>query len=331
MAKIHKRLLYLLFASALLFNCAGEDGEPGPAGEQGVQGEKGDKGDKGDTGDDALGYIAKVGTLEGKISGTRRDGTAFEFPFSYEHTYSSGNGFRDDQGRTAITIQRLTSGQFQDYFQLELQKVNGTLVPLEPTYSAAFRFRKELNATTLFSLEAAASFANFSGEFRPISKAANSRYAFYANGTYFYQTNFDGQEVYSVSGSNRHHYYSVSTGLHVATYSYADGTYASGELFDKYSEVKFIYDSNTGQHKFIDSATGADLHEEIPAVPADKLTITNYSHDATTGVLSFDFKLEISKYDVAGRTNSSNNDLVMEGKYNSGTKVYGTTVGRTKN
>lgn len=328
MAKMYKSLFYLLFACLVLVSCTGEDGEPGPAGEQG---EKGDQGEKGNAGEDGLDAVTKIGSLEGKIVGTRKDGTAFEYPFTYEYTYSNGGAFRDVQGKTAISIDRFTLTPFQNYASFDLEKVNGTLVPLNSTYSASFDFRKELNATTIFSLDADASFVDFAGEFRPISRAHNARYQFYYYGSNIWSTVYNGQNAYHVSGYNMAIYYRQSTGTLLGIDDYStDQDITSGPVFNKYNELKLIFDANLGEYKFINATTQATLHEVIPAVPADKLTITNYSHNATTGILSFDFKLEISKYDVAGRVNTTEHDLVIEGKYNSGTKVYENTVGRTK-
>jgi hypothetical protein len=172
MAKMYKSLFYLLFACLVLVNCTGEDGEPGPAGEQGVAGEKGDQGEKGNAGEDGIDSGVKIGSLDGKIIGTRRDGTAFEYPFTYEYTYSNGAAFRDVQGKTALSIDRFTLTPFENFASFDLEKVNGTLVPLNPTYSASFDFRKELNATTIFALDADASFIDFAG--KRITHATNS-------------------------------------------------------------------------------------------------------------------------------------------------------------
>lgn len=53
------------------------------------------------------------------------------------------------------------------------------------------------------------------------------------------------------------------------------------------------------------------------------LEITNYVHDSTTGVLSFDFSFT----DPEGSYNSTRNPVTITGKFNSGTKVYKNVLG----
>lgn len=331
MAKIHKRLFYLLFAAFVLVNCAGEDGDPGPAGEQGIQGEKGDKGDKGDAGENGKDgeAFAKVGTLEGTFKGTRRDGTPFEYPFSYDYnSYESVSAFTQQEGKTVLTIERHNGYPFRDYAYFELEVNNGVLTPFSDYYTMSFDFHKEVNATTLFSMEIEPSFQDFPGEHRAMSDEANDKYGFYL-GSYSHTT-FEGEEVI-IAGINNHAvYYNASTGAFVTLVSYNGGE-PSEEMKALYAEVKLKHDELTGEYTFYDAATDEPLSETIPAVPADQFTASNYQYDAATGVVTFDFRIVVSGHAVAGRINSTRHELVIEGKYNSGEKVYESTVGRTKN
>jgi len=118
-------------------------------------------------------------------------------------------------------------------------------------------------------------------------------------------------------------------------YSNHDGTIShitSGTLFDLYDQLLLKYNADVNKPTFFNKNTGTSLHTEIPDVPADQFTVTNYVHDASTGILSFDFVLKISKY--RPRTgyidgfNSSGNDLTITGSFSSGKKIYSNVVSR---
>jgi hypothetical protein len=53
------------------------------------------------------------------------------------------------------------------------------------------------------------------------------------------------------------------------------------------------------------------------------VTITNYVHNQTTGVVTFDFK-----YEGEGSDNSSGNQVTITGKFDSGKAIYTNIVGR---
>lgn len=237
----------LLALSIAVASCSGEDGEPGPqgetgetgeqgatgaTGEQGEKGEQGATGEKGAAGEQGAAIFEKVGYFQGIVSGKSTDGTAFSEPFKYEY----GPSMLVFDG-SYIDLFRQNKASFGDspwsdsHFQVnDLQRSGNTLV-VEPDTYLNFKFSKELNATTLFVVNA-----------RPCFR---------------------------------------------------------------------------------------DLQD----VPADQFTVTNYVHDASTGVMSFDFVLKISQYrsrigDNFG-LNSSGHDLTVTGSFSSGKKVYSNIVSRT--
>lgn len=337
MMKTLRFSIYALMMSVLLFGCAGEDGDPGPAGDQGEQGAQGDKGDKGDqgeagqNGENAASEILKVGSLTGHLVGTRRDGVAFDYPFSYEYTYSDLNGFYIEGVENFININRQTDYNDDSYFSMRLMKSGNTLVPAQETYGLGLSFRKELDASTLFYLQAQPSFEDYEGNFFPMSLTNNAAYGFQGNGRDFYLTDVDGETALQLYISGYSVYYLQSTGRLIKLRDYNGTDYTSGAIFDKYNAVKFLPDpDNDNLPTFYRVSDAANLGETIPPVPADTFTVTNYNHDPNTGILSFDFTSVISGYNIASRSNTTNHTLTITGTYNSGVKVYANTVGRQK-
>lgn len=118
-------------------------------------------------------------------------------------------------------------------------------------------------------------------------------------------------------------YYDQTTALQVT----------SGTVFNLYNKLTFKNNASLNTLTFYDKGTKNSLHTIVPATPADQFTVSNYVHDATTGNLSFDYTMKISKYrsKTGGNygSNSTGNDLVISGSFNSGGKVYKNIVSRT--
>jgi hypothetical protein len=321
-----KLLGYLVALSIAVVSCSGEDGDPGPQGATGATGEQGAAGEG----------FEKVGYFQGTVSGNRTDGTAFSETFKYEYG-SSVLGFEDN----FIDISRNNKASYTDgYFNANNLLLSGGTLGADPNFSSLFfRFSKELNATDLFLVYARPYFHDLESYVLQISADHNETYKFSpnSNGTISFNTTFyDGMNVYAVysynDGFSYTLYFSEADGTLQAIF--ANGDYiTSGTFFDLYDQLLFIYNADVGQPTFFDKATDASLHAVIPDVPADQFTVTNYTHDVSTGVMSFDFVLKISQY--RPRTgysygfNTSGNDLTITGSFSSGVKTYSNVVGRT--
>lgn len=338
-----KHFFYLLLACAIISSCTGDDGDPGPQGEQGLEGEKGDAGDTGAQGAAGNGSVTKLGFFEGTVSGKRKDGTAFSEAFKYEYSYDSMQAYYEVNGVKYLNATRYFSTMGGGlYLDMRLKEQEGVLIPQAISYSSYFKFVKEIDADNLFSLTARPFFESTEAFVRPINYELNSTtYHFSTSGPkgspYYYSTTYNSVSAYNfygyISNMNYNIYYSQATGDLIGVYnSSTAATITSGEVYDLYNKLKFKDNVTLGFPVFYDAVSGAGLHEEMPAVPADQLTITNYVRDATSGIITYDFEIKISGYisNVYYRINTTGNDLTIKGKFNSGGKVYKNTVNRER-
>jgi hypothetical protein len=316
----------------LLAACSGEDGDPGPQGDQGLKGDQGNQGIAGNNG------YQKLGSLQGTVVGTRKDGTAFSEPFKYEYTGDSVHGFTSPNGVKNINVSRYLNSFADSYMHLGLKSEDEILTPSSATYSCYFNFIKQLDSETMFKISATPYFLATEAFVRELAFEKNQLYRFSTTGSYseiyYNESNYKGLEdayQFTVYGNvNMHVYYSMVDGSLLGLYKWSDGLYyEDGELFNLYNKIEFLNNTEHDRMVFYDAVTNDDLFESVPAVPADALTITNYVHDAATGVLSFNFVLTISGYiSNNSRENSTFHDLTVTGSYNSGGKVYKNIVGR---
>jgi len=201
---------------------------------------------------------------------------------------------------------------------------------------------KQVDADNLFSVTARPYLEPTEAFVRTINFQLNSTtYQFSTSGSqgspYYYATTYNSVSANYffayLNGANYNIYYSQATGALLGVVNNNTGvTFSSGAVYDLYNKLKFKQNATVGFPVFYDAVSGAGLFEEIPAVPADELTITNYVRNATTGIITFDFEIKVSGYisNVNYRTNTTGNDLTIKGKFNSGGKVYKNTVGRER-
>ncbi len=335
-----KLSLFVLMASGLMLSCA--DDAAGPAGPQGEQGEQGLPGADGPEGAPGVGGYYKLGWLEGNVKGTRRDGTAFEEAFKFEYTGDNMTGFREEEGKKYLGVYRGNS-DYSNYLSLRLYRdSNNNFLPYYPSYAVEFRLKKELDANTLFMVDAEPYFLETESYITNISDEKNKLYNFRksSNGkVYFTTSSYNGpatadEGVYYFENTTNNHdlYYSRTTGALVGIYNNEAREYIEeGDLFDLYNQIKYAYNNEAGGYVFYDVASGNSLHEVVPAIPADELTISNFTQDETSGVITFDYNIKISGKGLnSSRTNSTHNDLTITGSFNSGGKVYKNTAYRTK-
>jgi hypothetical protein len=173
------------------------------------------------------------------------------------------------------------------------------------------------------------------------------------NGLYNFPTSQPGTLIYSevdtdrddvvdawsfqMNSSENFAYYSMATGelFQIET---PGGLLTDGALFEKYNDIKFVPEATVEQNVFVKTADNSPAWEYVETVPADPITISNYTEQ--DGVVSFDFNITISKYRgylmssggwggwLQNGMNSTRHDLTITGKFNSGGKVYESTVGR---
>lgn len=325
-----KKLLYLMLSAFLIISCQGEDGEIGPAGAQGEQGAQGQ---------DGKDLLEKSGYFEGMVSGVRRDGTPFNEPFKYEYEPSwFVNGFIFDNtlGKFVYTIDRRLSPDSPPYILIYCEVTNkdqadeSLSLITEAYYSQplSFNFEKELNASTLFSIQAEAFIGEKSFTYPVNPTLNNSTYKFALNESgdfgpsFFYNQSSQKNTVISTTSDGKRIYFEDLTNYEpIGDYYYGNlikviNAYGSIGANAPYDQI-VISRKTDGTIIYRDIA-GLDLSSTI-ILPGDVFSVTNYQRNQTSGVLTFDFEVTIG---VLGRTNSTKNPLTITGKFNSGKKVY---------
>lgn len=280
----------------------------------------------------------KLGFLKGTVSGNRRDGTAFSESFNYEYSRDTVTMSVNNK----LLIERGGIPSFNTAMGMTLIDQDGILKPLSDPFSVFFSFRKKLDAATLFTLTAQPYFSSTTAFTRILSSKENEIYDFntnwpmesaYYNNSYWNGTKAGSSYVlYMYIGNDSYDvHYSQTTGSLLGVYTFKDNKFIeSGSMFDLYNKLTLKLNPSLGTVVFHDATTGASLAEQIPDVPADQFFITNYTKDAATGVVTFDFEIKVSGHkSSAYRQNSTGHDLTITGKFNSGKRVYNTT-GRTR-
>lgn len=153
MIKNSMLLVAAMCVSFVMSSCEGDEGPMGPsgaAGTAGAQGATGASGPQGAAGIDGHSALTKSGKIEGTISGTRRDGTAFSETFSYEYTESLYESFSENNDYT--WVYRYAEPSYNSPFvEMRLRLIDRDLetetLAVDQFY---LDFIKEIDATTLF-------------------------------------------------------------------------------------------------------------------------------------------------------------------------------------
>ncbi len=344
-----RQLIYLFAFALLLAACKGDDGDPGPQGDAGAKGDAGAagaagaKGDKGDTGDAASASgFEKLGSLEGTIVGTRQDGTAFSESFKYEyHSIAQIEGFTTDG---SIYFDRWDTGTNEIDAFISFAAVNGTAITSKNINAFYVNFIKELSSSQLFSLNVNAFFYDREGFLTEITDLDRDNYRF-VGGTnpnnssgdglsYSSNTTYSAIPVYrfqsSITGVSYYPKYRQDNGALIAVQDFDGNDLTSGTIFDLFNKLKFVNNPDLGIPTFYTTNNNTSLGVEVPDTAADEFTITNYSIDGTTGVITFDYEMKVSGYRsyFSGGRNTTYHDVTITGKFNSGGKVYSSIVGR---
>lgn len=262
------------------------------------------------------------GFVKGTIKGVRKDGTPFEEPFEYKLT-SDQAAFE----KTSATEHTLRLARFKtvvggnNYVRLNLTVTNrdqaGATAKINGGYLS---FSKVLTDRNVFSLSAG---TNFDAEAftLPMSRANNATYKLVDNGRY-YNYSYDeaaGQNYYTYKDTdgNTIHFSTWSTRDIVTGDSYyafshiVNSTGVRSTTSSVWSNVRVMFNEN-GRRVFMTSA-GANLSETLQ-VPGDTREITNFAYNAATGVITFDYKLNISEF------------RAYDQNYNNGVSAANTTM-----
>ncbi|AYB30130.1 hypothetical protein [Chryseolinea soli] len=309
MNKTSKHVVRLLMLLAIVFlaNCAGKDGDPGPAGKDGsngVDGKDGTNGTNGTNGTDGTNgpstFITTAGGIKGTVSGNRRDGTAFSEAFNYNLATEKGGVVKVPQtGISLIEFTRYGEPGADRHMTMVLKYEKNSISVLRENLRAFlaypdmwFSFSKELPGNSLFSFSSYANFNDITA-YWPISPAEN-------DAKYHFEFEFDaftGRVLPTTAANTVAEYAFNIRGGAFAYYQYgenggafdkiknADGTESTSTLYD---ELVLNEDD-----KLIFKRSGVDL-SSTEFIPADKLDISNYSFDTTTGALKFDFVLQVA-------------------------------------
>jgi hypothetical protein len=345
MKKVIPLLAFTILGS--LYSCKGDKGDQGPIGPTGNTGAQGSTGAQGTAG---IGSFVKLGFLSGTITGKRRDGVAFSEIFSNEYISSAEQiqYFESNpvSNRTTLHVGRLSvdgKSNLQLFFEVidkgtpseKLVIGNGIYAELDGisgySTSCYISFAKELSISNIFILKA----IGLSGDaiiLSAMSDVNNTIYKFVLNDDavvkpyYYYKNSSDvGLQILTTNGSIVQ-FEDWSTN-NAGSYTY--GAFkrvidANGVVSTTSSIYGALRLSASPDGVIFRNDSGTDL-SEIYNIKGDITTVSNYLHDASTGIISFDFTCLI-----AGRfrNNTTTNPLTITGKFHSGGKVYTTKTGR---
>lgn len=278
-----------------------------------------------------------AGYFKGTITGTRRDGTAFVDTFRYEYAPSI-----EAFSQQTLSLVRFAKPLIQrsPTFEMNLSFDEGATPVISTLFNEPikFQFWKEVGQGSIFVLNSSPFFEEIEGYVAEISVAENETYGFFrdepnSNLTY-YESYFSGPTLegnaYEFGAYFNDNpigvFYSSTTGELMGIYDHNTQTYLEeGDAVEFYNDLTFSNNEDLDLMVFFDAATGESLHEEVAAIPADILEISNYHQDEETGIITFDYELT-----NGGRYNSTTHPLTITGSFHSGARVYNEVVFRTR-
>ncbi|MBW3544170.1 MAG: collagen-like protein, partial [Bacteroidetes bacterium] len=303
-----------------------DDGAIGPQGEQGPQG------DQGLTGPVGASTVQENGFIKGTISGTRRDGTAFQESFE-NNMRRNPEGFAVENSLHSLTLYRYGSVEDGNRIWMNLKIHNrGTSDQQIEVTGFDVNYLKELANNQAFAVRTYASFTDLNILY-PVSPS-NTAYDFdfyisqYSGSVYNDHTfrddatdtyyrgfkNTSGDMVYFEDPS-----YDNNTNSYWGDFAFvikADGTKVTSST--KYNGMRLTQDNNW--HYMMYDAQGRNLSESVH-VPADTYSITNFNYDTATGLLTFDYTMSIAGI---ARTNTTKNPISISGSVE--VNVYDTII-----
>ncbi len=333
--QVFKQSRILALAAALaVAGCKGEDGEIGPKGETGPQGAVGATGPSSDK-------AYENGFIKGTLKGTRRDGTAFEEAFEYKIT-TDASSFEKISGTEhrlslwrSLGLQEYNSGISMHIVVTNKDQAGATAV-LE---RASMEFTKTLANRTNFYLNAGTNFKDGNITL-PMSRTHNATYKLVEHGfqqqsyedpatdkSYYVVKDTDGNSIYFENSYN----YDAVRNVYFSPFAYVvNNSGVKSTTSTLWGNVRMIRSENW--IKNFATTAGVNLFETV-AVPADTREITNFAYNPTTGVVTFDYKINISElraydrnYYNASPANTTLHPLEIKGSVSA--TVYNSTVMR---
>lgn len=330
-----KSIASLIVTSLLLVACDGDPGPQGPQGDVGIEGS-------------GSGYV-KRGYFEGTISGVRKDGTPFSEPFNYRYTNDAPELFTHVSGTSLAqftVLRQQSTNNSLGYITLDFVVLNeGTsdeklVLKSSSQYTpppVSFLFKEELSPGNLFDLQTYSYVAHVPFV-RPISRDQNVLYGFQedpfgdVSQTNYYDSESAQNVYYFVTSAGVKVYFEDLYTRYSDEHNYYYGAFLKmvspeGDVSTTsplYSQLHLGYNESY-RVVFRSAQTGEYLSEVISDI--DEYQVTNYVHDASTGVISFDFTITIGVY---GSYNPTRNPITITGKYNSGHGIYSEVVGRVR-
>jgi hypothetical protein len=327
---------FALAVAMALVSCKGEEGEIGPKGDTGPAGVQGSQGTAGASFDKAF----ENGFIKGTITGKRRDGTAFTEPFEYKMTtnHASFESISATEHSLSIWRSKGMSDYHNDAF-MNMKVTNKDQAGATAKFNNAhFSFTKVLASNNLFLVEAGPSFIA-KAIVIPMSRTNNATYKLVNNGVnpqYYYEPveevsylivkDTDGNRIFF----KNIYMHDNALGKYYNPFAYVinnNGVKSTASAL--WNNVR-LYQDNNGN--MFGTSTGTNLSETIN-VPADTQEITNVVYNAANGLLTFDYKLNISEfrefdraYERYEKGNSTMHPLEVKGSFSA--TVYNGVVMR---
>ena len=333
--QVFKQSRIIALAAALaLAGCKGEDGDIGPQGETGPQGAVGATGP-------SIDKAYENGFIKGTLKGIRRDGTAFEEPFEYKVTTDAASFEKMSGSEHRLSLWRTLGMQEPNSsINLSIAVTNkdqaGATAKIE---RANMEFSKTLANRNYFYLSAGPNFMDRNISL-PMSRANNATYKLVDHGfpqqyhndlatnkSYYVVKDTDGNSIYFEDSHN----YDAVRNVYFSPFAHVVNS--SGEKSTTstlWGNVRMIRGENW--IKNFATTAGVNLFEMV-AVPADTREITNFAYNPTTGVVTFDYKMNIHElrgYDTYYNNTSPSNTTMhsLEIKGSVSATVYNSTVMR---
>lgn len=303
-----------LALAVLIFSCKGKDDEVKPQ--------------------ETVNKAFENGFVKGTVKGTRTDGTAFEEPFEYK--IASPESFE----KVSTTMDRLELDRSQN---LNEGDMNSTSIGLAVTNKAQnptakfenfdIWFTKLLSNRDLFHIQGTANF-EATDVTLPISRDNNVTYKLlnYGNNYDYYYDPATGDDyrTYADESGNKIYFidtYNATYGSHYKFSYVINSSGVKSTTSATFGNLLVDYNNISGKYLFY-TAADVNLSEKI-TIPADTQEITNFVYNASTGVVTFNYKVSINELrgmQNYNAKNTTNHKLDITGSASA--TVYNGTVMR---
>jgi hypothetical protein len=289
--------VFALAIAMAMVGCKGEDGEIGPKGDTGATGAAGVAGATGASFD----KVFENGFIKGTIKGVRNDGTAFEEPFEYKMSTDQTTFEKLSPTEHRLSLWRSKSiAEDNNYLHIDLIVTNKDQTNATGRIDdAALRFSKVLADRNLFVIFAGPNFKPVNITF-PISRANNATYKLVKNGLNqeYYRDDVTGESFRAVKDADGNtiffsnsFVYDAATNSHYSIFKHIiNSAGIKSTTSTLWGNVRMVHTERS--FEIFRTSAGTDLSETV-SVPADTQEITNFAYNTITGLVTFDYKLNI--------------------------------------